>query len=338
MKLSERISASWYQPLAWLAPRRLILGPLSLLYAAIAARIAAKDRSQQRNFPVPIVVIGNISVGGTGKTPVILALIEALTARGLRVGVVSRGYGGSLSEQGATLIDAQHTAAEVGDEPLLIFRQTAAPVVIAADRNAAVAHLLAETSVDVILSDDGLQHYKLKRDMEVVVIDAQRGLGNGKLLPLGPLREPASRLDQVDWVLVNGATEQSFHPKQVSIELSPCHFLRVFDGAQLPLTYFAPNTQVHAVAGIGNPERFFQTLRSLKLDPLPHPFPDHFVYQAADLQFGDLRPVVMTAKDAVKCADFSPQAAYVLTVAFTLPQALIDAVVALVHQHKVEKV
>lgn len=338
MKLSERISQSWYQPLPLLAWRRILLGPLSVIYGLLAAKNAQKNRTLQRDYPVAIVVVGNISVGGTGKTPVILALLEALQRRGLQVGVVSRGYGGSLSAQGATLLTEQHSAADVGDEPLLIFRQTKCPVVIAADRNLAVSKLLECADVDVILSDDGLQHYQLKRDLEIAVIDGERGLGNGKLLPLGPLREKPSRLQSVDWVLINGKTATRFHPQQRSIALTPNHFLRVFDGAKLPLTYFAPNTQVHAVAGIGNPERFFQTLRELKLDPLPHPFPDHFAYQPADLQFGDLRPVVMTSKDAVKCADFSPQAAYVLTVALTLPDELIDAIVELARKRKVERV
>ena len=338
MKLSERISASWYQPLPLLAWRRLLLGPLSVIYGLLAAKNAEKNKTQQRNFPVPIVVVGNISVGGTGKTPVILALLEALQRRGLQVGVVSRGYGGSLSAHGATLLTEQHSAVEVGDEPLLIFRQTKCPVVIAADRNLAVSKLLECADVDVILSDDGLQHYQLKRDLEIAVIDGERGLGNGKLLPLGPLREPANRLQQVDWVLINGEGSQQFHPRQQQLKLQPRSIRRLFDGVDLPLTYFSPNTQVHAVAGIGNPERFFQTLRELKLEPLPHPFPDHFSYQPTDLQFGDLRPVIMTAKDAVKCAYFSPQAAYVLAVAFTLPPPLIDAIVELAHKYKVENV
>ena len=338
MKLSERISESWYQPLGLFAARRLLLAPLAAIYRIISARIAAKDQLQQRRFVAPVVVIGNISVGGTGKTPVILALVDALKQRGIKAGVVSRGYGGSLSAIGATLLNVQHSAAEVGDEPLLIFREANCPVVIGADRNAAVDLLLASARVDVVLSDDGLQHYKLHRDLEIAVIDGARGLGNGKVLPLGPLREPASRLQETDWVLINGEGSQQFHPHQQQLKLQPRSIRRLFDGVDLPLTYFSPNTQVHAVAGIGNPERFFQTLRELKLEPLPHPFPDHFSYQPTDLQFGDLRPVIMTAKDAVKCAHFSPQAAYVLAVAFTLPPPLIDAIAELAHKHKVENV
>lgn len=333
MKLREWLAASWYQPLPWLAPRRWLLAPLTALFAWLASRVRARDSQRQQPFSAPVLVIGNLTVGGAGKTPVVIALVEALQRRGLRVGVVSRGYGGSLSASGVpVLLHADHRAAEVGDEPLLIFRRTACPVAIDADRSRAVQALLAAQALDVVLADDGLQHYKMHRDFELAVIDGQRGFGNGKLLPLGPLREPLSRLQQLDWVLVNGETETQYHPGQIVCSLRPQAWRRLFDQARLPLTYFSPDTQVHAVAGIGHPQRFFDSLRQLNLQPIAHPFADHYHYRPQDLQFGDLRPVVMTEKDAVKCVDFTPQAAYVLEVALTLPESLIDDIVAKIAQ------
>ncbi|WP_275627180.1 tetraacyldisaccharide 4'-kinase [Pseudomonas sp. 273] len=301
MAFSERLLQAWYQG----HPALGLLRPLEALYRRIALRKRAdylEGRRQAYRAPVPVIVVGNITVGGTGKTPMILWLIERCRARGLAVGVVSRGYGArppSLPWR----VRAEQRAEQAGDEPLMIVQRSGVPLVIDPDRPAAVRALLAEEPVDLILCDDGLQHYRLARDLELVLIDAARGLGNRRCLPAGPLREPAERLDSVDAVLYNGASSDP--AGAFSFVLQPSALVNLRSGERADLTHFPPGQQVHALAGIGNPRRFFATLEALHWRPVPHAFPDHAAYSAGQLQFSPPLPLLMTEKDAVKCRAFA---------------------------------
>jgi len=198
------LERAWYKPCSW----ALALLPLSYLFRGVAAGRKAylQSRYQAKPFAVPVVVVGNIAVGGTGKTPLIIRLVHSLQAEGIRPGIVSRGYGGQPSKL-PRKVAADSSAQEFGDEPVLIAREANCPVVVDSDRVAAVQYLIDEFDVDVVLSDDGLQHYRMHRDLEIAVLDARRGLGNGQCLPAGPLREAPGRLDDVDFIVLNGAAE-----------------------------------------------------------------------------------------------------------------------------------
>jgi tetraacyldisaccharide 4'-kinase len=232
----------------------------------------------------------------------ILWLIEHCRARGLRVGVVSRGYGASPPSL-PWRVQPEQSAAQAGDEPLLIVQRSAVPLMIDPDRGRAARALLASEPLDLILSDDGLQHYRLARDLELVLIDASRGLGNRRCLPAGPLREPVERLQSVDAVLYNGAAAGA--PDAFQFTLQPSALVNLRTGERQPLTYFPAGQALHAVAGIGNPQRFFTTLEALHWRPVAHAFADHAAYSAELLQFSSALPVVMTEKDAVKCRAFA---------------------------------
>ncbi len=311
MKFGERLVQAWYQG----HPALYILWPLEQLYRLIVKRKRARflrGAIQSYRAPVPVIVVGNITVGGTGKTPLILWLIEQCQAQGLRVGVVSRGYGARPVSFPWT-VSATDSAEQAGDEPLLIVQRSGVPLVIAPERAQAVQQLLAEHAVDLILSDDGLQHYGLARDMELVLIDAARGLGNQRCLPMGPLREPMQRLQSVDAVLFNGALQDN--ENGFTMHLQPTELVHVRSGRRQPLNYFPKQQAMHAVAGIGNPQRFFKTLEGLNWQPIAHAFADHAQFTPQDLQFADDLPVLMTEKDAVKCRAFAADNCWYLQVA-----------------------
>ena len=254
-----------------------------------------------RRVPAPVIVVGNLSVGGTGKTPLVIWLVNELTKAGYRPGVVSRGYGGN--EQALPmLVDAATTPAVAGDEPVLIRRETGRPVAVAPDRVAAAHMLLEMTDCDVIVADDGLQHLRLRRDIDIAVIASDRIAGNGWCLPAGPLRESASVLRQVD-IVVSRARPSRHTDWHMDILPDQCISLQAPKQRQ-DLAAFS-GRRVHAVAGLGNPEAFFHSLRDAGIDVIEHRFPDHHAYRRADLEYGDACPVIMTAKDAVKCRDFA---------------------------------
>jgi len=329
--LTDALLRAWYPSPgvhgpAWVA----VLRPLSLLFQQFASWRRRTLCQRQQPLPVPVIVVGNLAVGGTGKTPLLAALAAACTARGLKVGIISRGYGGTHAGS-PRCVQVDDTAAQVGDEPLWLARRTGCPVVVGRQRHAAAVTLCDHAAVDVILSDDGLQHYALPRAAEVVVIDGQRGLGNGRCLPEGPLREPPSRLAEVDLVVVNGDTATSFRADQLVTRLQPEAWVRVSDDACLPLDHLPAGSRVRAVAGIGNPARFFATLRALGLEVIEHPFPDHHRFTAADLAFGDGLPVVMTEKDAVKCRGIAPAQSLALRVTMPLPDSRVDSLLAAAH-------
>lgn len=305
----------WYRrhPARWLL---WLLWLLSVLYGALVAlrcRLYRHGILKSERLPVPVIVVGNISVGGTGKTPLVITLVEQLRARGWKPGIVTRGYGGH-SAIWPRAVHADSDPAEVGDEPVLLAQSLKCPIVAAPDRVAAARQLLAGRNVDIIVADDGLQHYRLQRDIEIVVIDGQRGLGNGLLLPAGPLREPPARLRSVDLVLSNGGSDV------LNMELAPQPAIRLDGAVSRPLTEFAGRT-VHAVAGIGHPARFFELLRNAGLRIEAHPFPDHHAYRLEDLRFPDNNEVIMTAKDAVKCRHFAARNHWYLPVVARLSPA-----------------
>jgi len=319
MTLAERLESAWYGTARapwWTAP-------LSWLYGALTALRRGLYRAgvlRSVRLPVPVIVIGNLSVGGTGKTPLTIALADALRKRGYTPGVVSRGYGGS--EQGPLLLDDAPDPSRVGDEPSLI-RANGIPVAIGRNRPAA-AQLLIAAGCDVVIADDGLQHYALARDLEVCVIDGVRRFGNGRLLPAGPLREPLSRLRKVSYRVCNGGAVAA---GDVPMELQGGMMRAVLDGHSKPLSEFAGQT-VHAVAAIGHPVRFFASLRSQGLEVIEHPFPDHHAFVDSDLSFGDCKPVLMTDKDAVKCRRFAQPHWWSVPVKAVLPPTFFDDIEA----------
>ncbi|MCI0668000.1 MAG: tetraacyldisaccharide 4'-kinase [Methylococcaceae bacterium] len=248
----------------------------------------------------PVVVVGNLSVGGTGKTPLVIWLAEFLARHGWKPGIVSRGYGGRKVAW-PRQVRPDSDPREVGDEALLISRRTGCPMAVDPDRVRAARSLREQARCDIILSDDGLQHYALKRDIEIVVVDSTRLFGNGYCLPVGPLREKSSRLKQVDLVVYNGS------PGPAGFEMNLIGDVAVNNRSaelKVPLAEFS-SSRCHALAGIGNPGRFFDHLKARGLRVDSHSFPDHHAFIAADLCFGDDAPVLMTEKDAVKCAGFS---------------------------------
>ncbi|MCH1924777.1 tetraacyldisaccharide 4'-kinase [Shewanella sp. C32] len=290
------VNRIWYQN-HW---AKWLLWPLSWLFALISAvrrQLFRHGIKPVEQLPVPVLLVGNITVGGSGKTPMVIYLVELLRQHGYHPGVISRGYGSQQLHP--RLVKVGSSASDVGDEPAMIVQRTQVPMAVGQDRIATAKLLLAEHQVDIIISDDGLQHYRLGRDIELVVIDGQRQLGNGMLLPAGPLREGAWRLESVDFVVENGAQQDSAQRFAMQLQAAkpqPLH-------GQVELTA----TQVKAVAGIGNPQRFFDTLQQLGYDVAQTQcFADHHPYSAAD--FSDAAaglPIIMTEKDAIKCRTFT---------------------------------
>ncbi len=315
-----RIESSWQGK----GPLSTTLLPLSWLFGALSAtRRFGYHHGLLRSekLGVPVLVVGNITVGGSGKTPLVVALVERLRAAGYTPGVISRGYGG-VREQEPLLVTGETPAATSGDEPLLIALRTGAPVAVGRDRvETGRALLRAHPEVDLMISDDGLQHYRLARDFEIAVVDGERRYANQRLLPAGPLREPLSRLESVDWQVANGRAEG----EEFSMQLLPGRAERLDGSGSEPVKRLG---RCHALAGIGNPDRFFDTLREAGAEPIDHPFPDHHPYSAADLDFGDDLPVVMTEKDAVKCRPFAAAHHWYVPVQAQLPEAFFDALLA----------
>ncbi|ADQ83848.1 tetraacyldisaccharide 4'-kinase [Methylovorus sp. MP688] len=324
-KLATFIQQQWTRTGVW----HLLLIPLSWLFAALSSlRRLAYQYSLLPSFrlPVPVIVVGNISVGGTGKTPLVIWLVKQLQAAGFHPLIVSRGYAAYADVVDIRQVQPGSDPAIVGDEPLLMAQRTQVPVWIGRERaKVAQAALANSPECNVIVSDDGLQHYALQRDIEIAVVDAARLFGNRRLLPAGPLREPVARLSEVDAVVMNGANgdEDGFYMQLVSHELynlkspaSTCA-LKVFEGQA-----------VHAVAGIGNPQRFFAQLKSAGLEVIEHPFPDHHAFEASQLAFCDDVPVIMTEKDAVKCAAFAQPNWWVMPVEAELSPAFLPHVLS----------
>lgn len=295
--MRERMEV-WLQE-RWYGGRRpgLMLRLLARLQAGLVRLNRRRARRAWRG-PVPVVVVGNLSVGGTGKTPFIAWLAASLVARGLSVGIVSRGYGRDSGE--TRLVDADSDWRGVGDEPLMLRRETDCPVAVGRDRPAACRLLLVHHAPDLILSDDGLQHYALARDREIVISDGRRQFGNGLLLPAGPLREPLARLSEVDWCVWNGGVPSG--RDGLAMWVHSREAVNLVDGRRQPLAAFAPGP-VRAVAGIGDPARFFDNLEARGLRLVRETPGDHGVWHADG---DDSLPVLMTDKDAVKLTGAAP--------------------------------
>jgi tetraacyldisaccharide 4'-kinase len=293
--------------------------PLAALNGGVVRLRSALYRTgwlRSVRLPVPIIVIGNLSVGGTGKTPLTIVVVDALRARGHRPGVVSRGYGGRQREP--LLLDDTPDPTQVGDEPCLI-HASGVPVAVGRDRPAA-AQLLLDAGCDVLVADDGLQHYRLARDVEICVIDGVRRFGNGRLLPTGPLREPMSRLQRTDLRVCNGGIAEA---GEYPMQLGGGDVVALDSGSIQKLADFC-GRRVHAVAAIGHPRRFFDSLRAAGIEPVEHAFPDHHDFVRTDLDFADGLPVLMTDKDAVKCLRFAQPDWWRVPVRAELPSAFFD--------------
>lgn len=281
--------------------------------------MAARVRESMGNSSVPVIVVGNITVGGTGKTPLTLALLQVLKTMGCRPGVISRGYGGKPPYLPYPVNASDHPT-NCGDEPLLISKESGAPVVVDPDRCQALNYLLEHYDCNIVVSDDGLQHHRLPRDLEIIVIDSRRRLGNGWCLPAGPLREAPARLASADYVISNGG---KIPETDNVMTLKPLVFQAV--GGEMTLALNAFNGQsVNAIAGIGHPRRFFDTLRKLGIKPKTREFADHHDYQASDFNFDDQLPLLMTAKDAIKCNDLGLVNAWYLRIEAELEEALLN--------------
>lgn len=284
-------------------PLSLVLAPLGWVsagYALLRRQAYQSGLLRVRHLPVPVIVVGNVTVGGTGKTPLVIWLAEFLKAQGYKPGIVSRGYGGD-AEHWPQQVRPDSDPVTVGDEPVLIAQRCLCPVAVSPKRAEAAEALVEHAGCDIVVSDDGLQHLALGRDIEIAVVDGVRRYGNGRCLPAGPLREPVRRLGSVDIVVSNGlASRGEFAMKYLPL---PLRGLR--DESVTCSLDDLHGEEVHAVAGVGNPERFFQTLRAHGLRLQRHPFPDHYAFKADDIRFGDGVPVIMTEKDAVKCRRFA---------------------------------
>src|SRR6266581_4440699 len=320
--LAVALPAVWQDrgPIAWL------LLPIALAFAvAVACRRFLYRRGilASLRLSVPVIVVGNITAGGAGKTPLCLWLVDRLIRAGRRPGIVSRGYGAASRSTCEVSVDADPAA--VGDEPLLLRRRSGCPVFVGRDRVAAARRLLAaHPGCDVIVADDGLQHYRLARDVEIAVVDG-RGLGNGWPLPAGPLREPAARLRSVDAVLLNGLGQSPLAaPRTYRMTLEGRRFQRLDDPGRSCPPADLRGRRLHACAGIGAPQRFFDYLTSLGLEFVAHPFPDHHRYSASDLAFSGCDAILMTEKDAIKCAGLSPHPVWVLPVTAVVEAGLVE--------------
>lgn len=272
---------------------------------------------------VPIIVVGNVTVGGTGKTPLVIWLVGQLKQAGFSPGIISRGYGGR--SRNPLEVFKHSSPYEVGDEPVLLAKRTGCPIFVNADRVSAIQGLLqAYPSCNVIISDDGLQHYHMRRDIELAVVDAQRGFGNKMMLPAGPLREPAARLKRVDAVIYNG-NANSLNGFGMTLQVGSIR--KAQDENVVASLDALKGLPIKAVAGIGNPQRFFQQLRNLSLVIEEHPFPDHHAFTPKDFEFAGDAVVLMTEKDAVKCATFARENWWFLPVDAIVDKTLSDYIV-----------
>lgn len=323
---------NWYGKSRW----TLLFFPLAIIFVLLSnLRRFWLIKFKQRTPTTPTIVVGNISVGGTGKTPLLIALVKKLQAENLDPGVISRGYASQAAEY-PYLLTENSTALEAGDEPISIFNQTHCPVAVGPNRMATTSLVRKQNSL-VVLSDDGLQDYSFGRHLEIAVIDGQRWFGNGWRLPVGPLREPISRLKNVDMVVVNNPSANppidNFHTMQIQ----PCHWVNIQSGSILPLDVIEKK-QFHAVAGIGNPQRFYQTLKQLQIDFIEHDFPDHYAFSAEDFAFAGDQSVLMTEKDAVKCKSFAKANWYYLVVEAKLDEHFWQEFMEKVKAIQVQKV
>ncbi len=305
--IQELITEQWYQPKPW----GKLLTPVSKIFELIVfirKYCYAKGIFTSFKADVPVIIVGNITVGGTGKTPLVIALASILQKMNLKPGILLRGYKGSSANPLA--VTATSNPYLVGDESILLARSTNCPVVVARKRALGAKKLSADNKIDVILADDGLQHYALKRDIEIAVIDMHYKFGNGHSIPRGPLREKIARLDTVDMSIVSGL--------DTNLKIKSIYNLSANNKTK-PIDDFIGN-KIHAIAGIGRPNKFFNMLQSLGIEVVEHPFPDHYIYKETDLDFTYKYPILMTEKDAVKCSHMQLDNCWVVSVEAELHQ------------------
>ncbi|PKG75456.1 tetraacyldisaccharide 4'-kinase [Shewanella sp. GutCb] len=315
---------------------RFALWPLSIIFAAVSwvrRKLYILGVKSAVRLPVPVIIVGNITVGGSGKTPMVIYLIELLRQHGLKPGVISRGYGANID--GVRSVRPNDSAAVVGDEPAMIVARTSVPMVVGSKRGDAAHQLLSDFDVDIIISDDGLQHYALARDIELIILDGERRLGNGMLLPAGPLREGCWRTSTVDHVIVNGGAAKA-NEQQMRLQPTLWHSVSA-NRSQLKAP--EPEQAVVAMAGIGNPSRFFDTLSDLGFRPdKVQAFDDHSAYTEAELTaFAGEHPLLMTEKDAVKCREFAKDNWWYLAVDAKLPPSFDQQLLARIKQLVIDK-
>lgn len=339
MGFSQSLEKAWYRKISW----ALLLLPLSWVFRCIAfsRKTYIKRFAANPKLNVPVIVVGNISVGGTGKTPLLITLVQWLQQQGYRPGVISRGYGGGgysshghdkKSQQYPYFVSPESSATEAGDEPLLLVKYC--PVMVDPDRYRAARELLEQTDCDLILSDDGLQHYRLPRDIEIVLVDAERRFGNGQCLPAGPLREPINRLMDVDFVIANGISTDNSLKASYKMSIVPVQLLHMSSGDVVTLEQglnklieqeqWSGGHKVHAVAGIGNPQRFVTSLEQLDFEVQLRAWPDHHDFNGEEFVFDDDLPVIITAKDAVKCPELKNDKVWVLDVSAQPDETFLD--------------
>lgn len=330
------LEKAWHERAGWL----ILLWPVSVLFQALSKirRLIQQTKQRPADLTAPLVVIGNISLGGTGKTPLLITLTEELQKQGFKPGIISRGYGGDaphypLSVNGDS--DVRHS----GDEAFLIAEKTGCPVYVDPDRSAALHALLSNEDVDVVLSDDGLQHYKLYRDLEIAVVDGERLFSNGFCMPAGPLRESVSRLNEVQHIVVNG--EPAREIPQLSgasiMRLQPRSLVNLVSGEKRPFTGapFNMGNKLQAVSALGNPQRFYSLLERLPYQVETFSFPDHHNFSAADFEqqgIDEHQPVVMTEKDAVKCRQFAKSNFWYLSVEVNIESQFVERLIADIRQ------
>jgi tetraacyldisaccharide 4'-kinase len=320
----------WYQsPPTFLS---IFLMPFSWLFGAVAALRRWCYRSgvfKSYRFKQIVIVVGNITLGGTGKTPLVISLARQLSAAGMKPGIVSRGYGGHASGQ-PIYVQPGSDVKIVGDEAILLARMAPCPVFVGKDRVSAVKALIAQyPDCEIIICDDGLQHYRLQRDIEIAVVDSQRKFGNGLLLPAGPLREPVSRLDKVDFIVTNGEAM----PDSFAMYLEPLSWVSVQDNVVRQAVDAFSGRSVNAIAAIGNPQRFFNVLTQLGCHlKATLSFQDHYQYTKQDMNFNDELPVLMTAKDAVKCESFADGRMWYLEVSASIQSAFWQQILTSINE------
>lgn len=323
--LARKLTDLWYKDLViggWLMPFGFFFADI-VRFRKFLYRIKVLKTQQ---LPVPVIVVGNITVGGTGKTPLIITLAQQLKEAGFKVGIISRGYGG---DELARLVTVDSDPKQVGDEAILIAKQTGCPMAVAPLRVEAGQLLLEHADCNVILSDDGLQHYALHRDIEIAVIDGERRFGNSYCLPAGPLREPITRLQSVDFIVVNGEKTEA---NEYEMQLTGDTAVNLATGERKPLADFANEKNLHALAGIGNPDRFFKLLTAAGLTFTAHSFPDHYPFQSSDINFKST--VLMTEKDAVKCTDFATPQHWFVPVTAVLDTAVTEQLLTLLEKKR----
>ncbi|KAG1654008.1 Tetraacyldisaccharide 4'-kinase [Nymphon striatum] len=320
--LQQWLENVWYKG----GKGKYLLLPLTGLYCAVNGFQrwkAIRNLKNKPKLPCPVIVVGNITVGGTGKTPLTVYLVKLLQKAGYKPAIITRGYGGQATSWPQS-VTHESDAQQVGDEAVLMASRTQVTVFAGADRMESIEQLLKNHDCDVIISDDGMQHYKMPRDMQIAVIDGTRLLGNGLCLPAGPLREKKEKLDECDFVVVNSVNDtQELNSRWIRMELEGGSLTNINSDLSRDLTKAISDfngVQVHAVTGIGNPQRFYKTLEQTGLKLITHSFPDHHDFKADDIKFNDELPIVMTEKDAVKCRQFAGDNVWYLPVSARLSE------------------